>query len=450
MRPRDSVESDSIRHALSLRPSPFGHHNPSDSGTSTPHHHRRGSERDNLRRAETLPVGVHPGSSDSHHGERGINSFPLAPLSPLGHAASAPLGSNAVGPSSGDSTGDAHSTALEPDAGAGDAVERHVKREDDVERGDHKLGLYNDPYQLSSGLKSEQEIDSIKANSGRKRGGCAPIASGKSASTTHKLRNFYKDQNENIERLLKPVDAHRQEAKDTYGDNELRYKIAVHGSFIANVLLAGLQVYGAASSGSLSLFTTMADALFDPLSNLSLILSHRAVNRVDSRRFPSGKARIETAANIAFCFIMTAVSLIIIVQSIQELIKGSDTRTEKFHLASIIAVAVAFTVKLGLFSYCFAIRNMYSQVRILWEDHRNDLIINGTGLMFSLLGSHVRWWIDPAGAIVISFLIMFLWLRTAHSEFLLLIGVTAEPSMLSHITYICKFDHYHLGELPLT
>lgn len=40
------------------------------------------------------------------------------------------------------------------------------------------------------------------------------------------------------------------------------------------------------------------------------------------------------------------------------------------------------------------------------------------------------------GAIILSFLIAFLWLRTAYSEFQLLIGVTAEPSFLQHITYI--------------
>jgi divalent metal cation (Fe/Co/Zn/Cd) transporter len=47
------------------------------------------------------------------------------------------------------------------------------------------------------------------------------------------------------------------------------------------------------------------------------------------------------------------------------------------------------------------------------------------------------WWIDPAGAIVLSVLISFLWLRTAYSEFQLLIGVSAETAFLQHITYIC-------------
>jgi len=58
--------------------------------------------------------------------------------------------------------------------------------------------------------------------------------------------------------------------------------------------------------------------------------------------------------------------------------------------------------------------------------------------MTSVLGSKLRWWIDPMGSILLSVLIAFLWLRTARSEFLLLIGVSADTPTLQLITYICK------------
>lgn len=183
----------------------------------------------------------------------------------------------------------------------------------------------------------------------------------------------------------------------------------------------------------------MADSVFDPLSNLLLIVSHRAVNKVDANRFPSGKARLETAGNIVFCFLMISVSLILIVMSSRDIAANSGDETNTFHLPSIIAVGVAFTTKLCLFLYCWSLRNTYSQVRILWEDHRNDLFINGFGILTSVGGSKLRWWIDPAGAILLSILILVLWGRTAYKEFLLLIGVTADGSMLRLITYICKF-----------
>lgn len=183
----------------------------------------------------------------------------------------------------------------------------------------------------------------------------------------------------------------------------------------------------------------MADSVFDPLSNLLLIVSHRAVNKVDANRFPSGKARLETAGNIVFCFLMISVSLILIVMSSRDIATNTGAEeTSSFHLPSIIAVGVAFMTKLCLFLYCWSLRNTYSQVRILWEDHRNDLFINGFGILTSVGGSKLKWWIDPAGAILLSVLILVLWGRTAYKEFLLLIGVTADGSMLRLITYICK------------
>lgn len=309
--------------------------------------------------------------------------------------------------------------------------------------------LENDPFQLSSKLKSPSEINLIRTNcaSRQKRKGDSPLLRLNNRATTKakRLQTFYQNQNETIERWLRPVDEHVRLAEEFDGENKLKYKIAVQGSFAANLLLAALQIYAAVSSGSLSLFTTMADAIFDPLSNITLITCHRAIKTVDPRRFPSGKARIETAGNIVFCFLMTAVSFILIVLSIMELSHGAPSKggsTKPFHLPSVIAVAVAFTTKLALFAYCWALRNVYSQIRILWEDHRNDLLVNGFGLLTSIGGSKLKWYIDPLGAIILSVLISTLWLRTAYSEFQLLIGVSADTAMLQWITYICQsFSH---------
>lgn len=298
----------------------------------------------------------------------------------------------------------------------------------------------NDPLQLASKLKTEEEIKQIRANTSRKRDRVTPSFIGDRLGITSsgKLQEFYQVQNENIERFLTPVEEHVRAAKEFNSSNQLKYKIAVWGSFAANVVLSIVQVYAAISSGSLSLFTTMADAIFDPMSNITLLLSNKAVTRVDPRKFPAGKARIETAGNICFCFLMTAVSFLIIAFSIKQLSDGSTEQTTSLHLPSVIAVIAAFCTKLSLFLYCWALRNQYSQVRILWEDHRNDLLVNGFGILTSVGGSKLRWWIDATGAIFLSFLIAFLWLRTSYSEFMLLIGVTADTQMQQLITYICK------------
>lgn len=340
---------------------------------------------------------------------------------------------------------DASSTAIETARASTDhdPIARHVpartSSEDDLEsQSPPGYTPDNDPYRLSAAIKPEAELALIRANTSRKRDGCGPLILNTKARSAKKLEEFYEAQNENIERLLKPVDDHRRAAKEDDDANHLKYKIAVIGSFVANILLAVLQLYAAISSKSLSLFTTMADSLFDPLSNLTLIMCNRAVARVDGRRFPSGKARIETAGNLSFCALMITVSVVIIVESIRTVAEHSGPETNDFFLPSVIAVTIAFATKFSLFLYCWALRNKYSQVRILWEDHRNDLFINGFGVLTSVGGSKLAWWLDPLGAMILSVLIIFLWSRTAYSEFQLLIGVTADTNMLQHITYICK------------
>jgi len=409
-----------LSHAISLHPHPFSLH-PSRSGASTP-------GRDSISHHPLSFVHSHRSgtSTPAHEGSGGklATATGLEPVPPLT---------------------DEH-----------DAVSRHVahsaSRNDVENQRPLRYAPESDPYQLSSRLKSPSEINLIRANTSRKRDGWGPLAT-RDKKKAKKIQGFYESQNTNIQRLLMSVDEHRREAKNTHVGTQLKYKIAVNGSFAANVILAALQVYGAVSSGSLSLFTTMADALFDPLSNVMLILSNRAVNRVDPRQYPSGKARIETAGNIVFCFLMCSVSFILIVMSARDLAAGSSSETTRFHLASVVAVAIAFTTKLCLFLYCWALRDVYSQIRILWEDHRNDLFINGFGLLTSIGGSKLKWWIDPMGAIILSCLVACLWLRTAYSEFQLLIGVSADPQMLQWITYIGRLlaflDHCS-GIYPLT
>ena len=139
------------------------------------------------------------------------------------------------------------------------------EREDTEAQALPNYSAVNDPFDLRSGLKSVDEIDTIKANTSRKRTICGPIGPPKDGLKAHRIKKFYEAQNERIDRMLKPVDEHVRLAKEEQGADALQFKIAVNGSFAANIILAVLQVYGAVASGSLSLFTTMADAIFDPM-----------------------------------------------------------------------------------------------------------------------------------------------------------------------------------------
>lgn len=289
--------------------------------------------------------------------------------------------------------------------------------------------ILSDPLGLSPLIKSDSELSTIK--------------SGQKVSALHvhshpekRVKRFYEGQNEEIRSFLKSVEDHQQAIDDEQNAAGLKYQIAVKGSLCANVVLSGLQLYAAISSGSLSLITTMVDSCFDPFSGLMLYMAHRTVARASPLKYPVGRARISTAGNICFSFIMFTVSTVILVQALQNFIEGQTAETKPFFLPSIIAVSCAFTTKVCLFLYCWTIKHMFSQVEILWRDHRNDLFLNGFGILTSVGGSKLRWWIDPMGATILSVAIAGLWLRTAYDEFQLIIGVSAGGDTLRLITYV--------------
>lgn len=73
-------------------------------------------------------------------------------------------------------------------------------------------------------------------------------------------------------------------------------------------------------------------------------------------------------------------------------------------------------VKFSLFLYCYAIRKSSSQVQVLWEDHRNDIFVNGFSILTNAGGAKLRWFIDPIGATIIALVVMAVWARTAYGE----------------------------------
>ncbi|CAG8544349.1 1085_t:CDS:2 [Ambispora leptoticha] len=264
-----------------------------------------------------------------------------------------------------------------------------------------------DPSYLQTRRKSDEEI--------KKKG--------------KKVQAFYRDQNDLIDNLITPINSLEQ--REPYN---LKVKIAVNGSMLVNILLFGLQLYAAIVSSSLSLFATMADSFMDILSNGTLVYTTRAASKKDLVNYPSGKARMETTGIIIFSTLMSTLSLQIIIESIKSLTGATHTRP---HLTfwPILCVAVALGAKFCLFLYCYTCRK-YPSAAILMLDHRNDMIINSFGLTMSLLGDYIVWWLDSVGAILVAIVILRSWVSTAREHVQMLVGKSADPAVLQHLTYI--------------
>ncbi|KAJ7069982.1 hypothetical protein C8F01DRAFT_539487 [Mycena amicta] len=299
-----------------------------------------------------------------------------------------------------------------------------------------------DPLLLASRLQTEDHIKSLRQRKRRRK-------EGKAAG------DFYHKQNKQIASLLMTMDQHIESAQEEEDTNRLAIKIAIRASLLANCVLAVLQIYAAASSLSLSFFATAMDAVFDPLANMVLYYCHRLALRADPRRYPSGGSRLETIGDIVYATSMGSVSLVLIAFSVQDLAQNKPGE-KTLHIPAVVVVGIAFLVKLALFIYCYSIRSKNSQVRVLWEDHRNDLFINAFGILTSSAGAKLLWWIDPLGALLISLALVFVWGRTIYKQFLLLAGIAAPLEFQQLVIYkammfaedIKKIDSctvYHAG-----
>lgn len=75
----------------------------------------------------------------------------------------------------------------------------------------------------------------------------------------------------------------------------------------------------------------------------------------------------------------------------------------------------------------------------------------------SIVGTHVVWWIDPAGAVAIATLILYSWVSTAFEYVPMLVGESAPTDFINKCVYlalthdrrILKIDTvraYHAGQ----
>ncbi|KAL9560196.1 hypothetical protein MBANPS3_000048 [Mucor bainieri] len=246
-----------------------------------------------------------------------------------------------------------------------------------------------------------------------------------------KLQAFYRNQNEMIETMLSALDP----ATDVEEQERqlLKLKIAIYGSVVANVILFALQLAAAVTSGSLSIFSTMADAFMDLLSSIVLMWTARLAAKSNLTKYPAGKSRLETTGIIIFSCLMSCVALFLIIEAAQKL--ADQSHSPDLTILAIAFVASALAVKLFLYIYCKSL-SQFNSAKILAQDHRNDLLVNGLGLTTGIVGSRIASWVDPVGSIVIALIILYSWTCTLLEHIPLVVGKSASPEFLNLITYI--------------
>eukprot|EP01090_Pellita_catalonica_P022720 TRINITY_DN893_c0_g1_i3.p1 TRINITY_DN893_c0_g1~~TRINITY_DN893_c0_g1_i3.p1 ORF type:complete len:461 (+),score=61.06 TRINITY_DN893_c0_g1_i3:297-1679(+) len=219
-------------------------------------------------------------------------------------------------------------------------------------------------------------------------------------------------------------------------------KAAIYISFIINVVLLLFKFYAAFASQSLTVIASALDSLFDLLSGIIIFATSWFIGRASKQvyQYPGGTSRIEPLGIIIFATAMFTATLILISKSVETLAGGADAA--EIDLSPLTQAIIASTVilKLILFIYCRSVKGSES-VQTLAADHRNDVISNIFGLAMAFAAFYWQWYLDAAGAILVSFYIMFIWFQTGYEQVKQLSGVSADPQFLTQLTYLAWNHH---------
>lgn len=217
-------------------------------------------------------------------------------------------------------------------------------------------------------------------------------------------------------------------------------------SWAGNFVLLVLKIIAFALSGSEAVLASVVDSAVDILTQAVLGGASWMVNQ-HHPHYPIGRNRLRTVSVLACAVIMIICSVEIIriaVESIQEGMGGHIPALDMSPLIYGILAAVIF-VKLFNYFLCMAsfARDKLDDIKALAEDHYNDVISNAATIVTASVAFEVRkvWWIDPAGAILISLYIIVRWVFILSDEVEKLVGHQAPVEFRKEIEgLVTNFD----------
>lgn len=241
---------------------------------------------------------------------------------------------------------------------------------------------------------------------------------------------------------------------------EKRAKIAMNLSWAVNFLLLVVKFIAFGISRSFSVLASAADSFVDIASQAVLAFAQWRMRKLD-HKFPIGRTRLETVAVIVCAVIMSIATVLVIRESIGALVDGLAHHNRPGLDASAVTFAIlggAVSLKVGLYLVCVSMRNYSATMLALAEDHLNDIMSNLVAIFGVAIASQVPkvWWLDPAGAVVISLYIIYSWIRISKGQVDKILGKTAPPEFIEQLRELALKHHdlisvdviraYHFGQ----
>ncbi|CAF3462348.1 hypothetical protein SNK03_011710 [Fusarium graminearum] len=212
---------------------------------------------------------------------------------------------------------------------------------------------------------------------------------------------------------------------------------AININVIANILLLAGKTFAVFTTGSLSLVASLVDSALDLLCTLIVWSTSRLVLwrlHAMQRRFPVGKRRLEPLGILVFSIIMVISFLQILQESVSRLMPP-HAEAEVLSWTAIASLLSTIVLKGAIGLGCRPIKS--TQVQALVQDCKTDVIFNTLSLLFPFIGYRANiWWLDPAGAGLLSLFIIYDWGHTCFENVARLSGEAANDHTLKKLIYL--------------
>ncbi|KAK4471430.1 hypothetical protein MN116_004858 [Schistosoma mekongi] len=278
---------------------------------------------------------------------------------------------------------------------------------------------------------------------------------------------FYKRQDEHIhelEKIAAIMDTDTIDISMTFNPQPARRQtrintIIISIVFFANVVLLLGKAVASALSGSLAIISSLLDSCVDLASGGIMWFAARQMRKKKPYKYPEGRRRLEPLAVIVLSVFMASISLQLLAESVQAIVRMSQNSQEppivsNFALGIMASVIV---VKLFLWIMCIKFGGGMA-IDALKTDQRNDIITNAASILFSGLAGRLPpvlgqkqyenlKYLDPIGAILIGSYILYSWYKLGAEQIRNLAGHTADPRFIQKIAFVCLNYHPYIERL---
>ncbi|KAH0595689.1 hypothetical protein MHUMG1_06236 [Metarhizium humberi] len=212
--------------------------------------------------------------------------------------------------------------------------------------------------------------------------------------------------------------------------------LAIWVNMIANIILLVGKVAVIISVPSMSVLASLVDAVLDFLSTAIVWTTTRLISagQQDQHHYPVGRRRLEPVGVLVFSVIMVTSFVQVGLECIQRLAKP-EHEILQLGLPAIIIMFSTIVIKGGCWVWCRLVKN--SSVRALADDAKTDVIFNVGSIFFPIVGFYGRiWWLDAAGGLLLSLVVILTWSQTSAHHVRNLTGLSAQPDERNLLLYL--------------